>query len=87
MTKPEVGQDKNYSALIDKEGVVVQLPENASPYVPFTTLFNEKGITALVWDDELEIFTPRKFEWRDLLIMHKALTRMFGKKLRKNRKV
>ena len=77
---------QSYSAIVDKLGVTISMKDNTSPYVPYYVGINKIGVVVSVWDDELERYMCKKFEWRDLLIMHKALTRIFGKKPKKKRK-
>ena len=82
MKKPE----DIYIAEVGVNGVYVNiLTNNGSPYIPFGVLLDKKGIVVDIQQDGEEY--TKIFEWRDLLIMHKALTRMFGKKPRKNRKI
>ena len=74
-----------YVAEVGTKGVYVNIVTNSeSPYIPFGVLLDKNRIVVDIQQDGEEY--TKIFEWRDLLIMHKALTRIFGKKPKRKRK-
>ena len=87
MTKPKIKPIYSdvFGATVWQDYVVVDVPHSLSPYDPIWVGVTDKFLTLTVWDEELGLM-EKKFEYRDLLIMHKALTRIFGKKPKRKRK-
>ena len=74
-----------YKAFMSENGVTVELPDSNSPYVPEYVQINKDNIIITVWDEKLQKYMDKKVEWKDALIMHKALTRIFGRNGKRNK--
>jgi len=83
MTKPIYTEE--FEATVYKDKVLVAVPHGNSPYRPMFISIDTNAIYMAMWDDEFG-FMEKKFEYRDLGIMHKALTKIFGKKPKRKRK-
>jgi len=79
-----IGQ-KNFSVFMETDSIDINFPDSDSPYVPEWIEVHKDFIIIGVHDKNFQIL-EKKIEWRDALIMHKALTRIFGKKPKKKRK-
>ena len=72
-------KEEYYSAEVFREAVEVNFPDSNSPYVPEWITVDKKGIKVYGQDVDGMMY-EKKLEWKDFFIMHKALTKIFGRK-------
>jgi len=75
-----------FDASLDQEGVIVGIPHSVSPYRPMFVGVTKDSIYLTVWDEKRGML-EKKFDYKDLLVMHKALTKILGRKPKNNKKV
>ena len=79
MNRTKFGKVERFSVELCDDGAYIVLPHSESPYSPVGVMVTKNGVELDVINEEGQMLT-KKIDYRDGLIMHRALTQIFGKK-------